>query len=41
MLNQIALMGRFVRDPELRHTQSGTPVASFRLAGDNGGELPF
>ena len=34
MLNQIALMGRFVRDPELRHTQSGTPVASFRLAVD-------
>lgn len=25
-------MGRLTRDPELRHTQSGTPVASFSLA---------
>lgn len=32
MLNSIVLMGRLVRDPELRHTKSGTPVASFRLA---------
>ena len=32
MLNSIVLMGRLVRDPELRHTNSGTPVASFRLA---------
>ena len=34
MLNHIALMGRLARDPELRHTQSGTPVATFRLAVD-------
>ncbi len=34
MLNRIILMGRMVRDPELRHTQSGTPVASFTLAVD-------
>jgi single-strand DNA-binding protein len=34
MLNQIVLMGRLTRDPELRHTQSGTPVASFTLAVD-------
>ncbi len=34
MLNRIILMGRLARDPELRHTQSGTPVASFRLAVD-------
>lgn len=34
MLNHIALMGRLTRDPELRHTQSGTPVASFTLAVD-------
>jgi len=27
-------MGRVVRDPELRHTQNGTPVASFTLAVD-------
>ena len=32
MLNRIILMGRLVRDPELRHTQSGTAVASFTLA---------
>lgn len=34
MLNRIIIMGRFVRDPELRHTQSGTAVASFTLAVD-------
>ena len=34
MLNKIFLMGRLARDPELRRTQSGTPVASFRLAVD-------
>ncbi len=34
MLNRIILMGRLVRDPELRHTQSGTPVTSFTLAVD-------
>ena len=34
MLNRIILMGRLTRDPELRHTQTGTPVASFALAVD-------
>ncbi len=34
MLNHIVVMGRLTRDPELRHTQSGTPVASFSLAVD-------
>ena len=34
MLNHITIMGRFTRDPELRHTNSGTPVASFALAVD-------
>lgn len=34
MLNHIVLMGRLTRDPELRRTQSGTPVASFTLAVD-------
>ena len=34
MLNKIFLMGRLARDPELRRTQSGTPVASFTLAVD-------
>ncbi|MDR0248478.1 MAG: single-stranded DNA-binding protein [Oscillospiraceae bacterium] len=32
MLNRIVLMGRLTKDPELRHTQSGHPVASFTLA---------
>lgn len=34
MLNHVVIMGRLARDPELRHTQSGTPVASFTLAVD-------
>lgn len=34
MLNRIIIMGRLARDPELRRTQSGVPVASFRLAVD-------
>ena len=34
MLNHITIMGRFTRDPELRHTQSGTAVTSFTLAVD-------
>ena len=33
-MNQVTLMGRLTRDPELRHTQSGIPVASFSLAVD-------
>lgn len=32
MLNRIVLQGRFVADPELKHTSSGVAVASFRLA---------
>lgn len=34
MLNKGILMGRLTRDPELRHTQSGTAVCSFTLAID-------
>lgn len=34
MLNQIVLMGRLTRAPELRHTQSGLSVASFTIAVD-------
>lgn len=34
MLNHIVIMGRLARDPELRRTQSGTAVATFRLAVD-------
>lgn len=36
MLNHIVIMGRLTRDPELRRTQAGVPVASFRLAVDRG-----
>ena len=34
MLNQIIIMGRLTRDPELRRTQSGTAVCSFSVAVD-------
>ena len=34
MLNKSIIMGRMVRDPELRTTQSGTSVTSFTLAVD-------
>ena len=29
-------MGRLTRDPEMRHTNSGTPVTTFSIAIDNG-----
>ena len=32
MLNRVVLVGRMVRDPELRRTGNGTPVASFTIA---------
>ena len=44
MLNHIVIMGRMVRDPELRKTNSGVSVASFTVAvdrdfsGKDGGE---
>lgn len=34
MLNQIVIMGRLVRDPDLRYLQNGTAVASLTLAVD-------
>lgn len=34
MLNRVVLIGRLTADPELRHTNSGTAVASFTLAVD-------
>lgn len=34
MLNQIVIMGRLTRDPELRRTGSGVAVVSFTLAVD-------
>jgi len=34
-LNKVLLIGRLTRDPELRYTGSGTPVANFSLAVNN------
>ena len=34
MLNRVVCMGRITKDIELRHTQTGTSVASFTLACD-------
>lgn len=34
MYNHVAVMGRLTADPELRSTQSGVAVASFRVAVD-------
>lgn len=41
-LNKVMLIGRLGKDPEVRYTQNGTPVATFSLATsekwkDNGG----
>ena len=36
MINKAILMGRLTKDPELRHTNSGTPVCSFTIAINNG-----
>lgn len=32
MYNKIILIGNLTKDPELRYTPQGTPVASFRIA---------
>ena len=37
-MNQVVLIGRLSRDPELKETQSGKSVASFTLAVDKYGE---
>lgn len=34
MLNRVVLMGRLVREPELRYTTSNTPVTSFTIANE-------
>ncbi len=43
-LNKVMIIGRLGADPELRHTASGSPVTTFRVAvgrqwRDSGGEL--
>ena len=37
-LNHSVIMGRFVRDPEMRRTNSGKAVTSFTLAVDKPGK---
>ena len=34
MLNKVMLIGRLGRDPELRYTQTGSPIASLNIATD-------
>lgn len=34
MLNKVMLIGRLGRDPEIRYTQSGVPIANFTVATD-------
>lgn len=36
MVNKVILVGRLGRDPEMRHTGSGTPVCNFTMATDEG-----
>ena len=38
MLNHNTIMGRLVREPELRRTNSGKPVCSFTIACDKPGK---
>lgn len=40
MLNSISLVGRLTRDPEVRQTNSGTPVGNFTVAVDDGRKGP-
>jgi single-strand DNA-binding protein len=35
-MNNVVLIGRLTRDPELRYIPSGTAVATFSLAVDKG-----
>jgi single-strand DNA-binding protein len=37
-INQVILMGRLTRDPEVRTTASGKTITSFSLAVDRGGQ---
>lgn len=37
-INQVILMGRLTRDPEVRTTTTGKTITSFSLAVDRGGE---
>ena len=34
-INQVTLIGRLVKDPEIKYTASGTPVTKFSIANNN------
>ena len=34
MLNKVMIIGRLGRDPEVRYTQNGSPVATVNIATD-------
>jgi single-strand DNA-binding protein len=36
MINNVVLVGRLANDPEMKYTQSGMPITTFRLAVDRG-----
>lgn len=36
-MNNVSIIGRLTRDPELRYTPDGTPVCSLRIAVDGAG----
>lgn len=38
MINNVVLTGRLTREPDVRSTQSGTPVVNFNLAVDRAGK---
>lgn len=40
MLNRVIIAGRLTRDPELRHTPSNVPVASFSIANEDDFKKP-
>lgn len=40
MINNVVLVGRFAKDPEMSYTQTGTPVTKCRLAVDRGRKGP-
>lgn len=36
MVNNVVLVGRLANDPEMKYTQAGMPITTFRLAVDRG-----
>ena len=40
MLNKVMIIGRLGRDPELRYSQSGSPVCTLNIATDESYTVP-